>query len=417
MPDTANLSKLDALAKDHYLDVIVEQTAYRNWMLDKVKREATQVQGEGRRTLFSVEVRPNRAYGAMAEGGTLVDPGSSTYEDGVLTLSYFNAGMQITDVATKVIRGAGAVASTNAFTREMRNIQKSFRAMVGRVVWGGNSGALSVCRTTSGSTTVNVESVQFIQIGETIDIVNSSTGVAVSNGTGRQVVGRSVPNRTITIDSGGGNVTTSASHSVVLSGSFGLEFPGMNWIAETNRAIYGIDGSVAGNEYHNAKVINVGADAATPAVAGPRPFKRLDNLIGQDAQDEVGTFLTTRGIVDRVALNYESQKRFDATKPVTMYGDYEAIMVANKPLIYQDEIPKGNAYALPKDMSIFTWKQTGDPDWLKAEDASIWHLAISSTPGRRKAAWEAWLTWYAALGCTAPGRVGRLKFCDDDEPA
>lgn len=410
----ATLTSLDALAKDQYLDLIVEVTTYRNWMLDKVKREGTSVEGEGRRTLFSVEARPNRAYGAMSEGGTLVSPGSSTYDDGVLTISYFNAGMAITDVAKQVIKGKGAMASTNAFKREMRNIQKSFKANIGRVVWGGTTGALATCGTSNTTTTINVDSVQYVQIGETVDIVASADGTAVA--TSRLVTGRSVSAKTITIS--GANISTTSSHIVVLAGSYGLEFDGMLHIADESREIYGINSATAGNEYFDAKVIEVGASATSTAVAGPRPFQRLKNLVEQDQPSaEVGVFLTTRGIIDRVALTYESQKRFEATKPVTLHGGYEALYVQGTPLVYQDEIPKGNAFALPKDMSIFTWKQTGDPDWLKAEDSSIWHLGLSATAGRRKATWEAWLVWYAALGCTAPGKLGRLKFCEDDDPA
>jgi hypothetical protein len=44
----------------------------------------------------------------------------------------------------------------------------------------------------------------------------------------------------------------------------------------------------------------------------------------------------------------------------------------------------------------------------------IWQLANGSVAGTRRAAWEAWFVWYAALGCLAPNQVGAIKNAADD---
>jgi hypothetical protein len=39
---------------------------------------------------------------------------------------------------------------------------------------------------------------------------------------------------------------------------------------------------------------------------------------------------------------------------------------------------------------------------------------MGSTLGKRKAAWEAWFVWYAALVCIAPNRIGALSGAADE---
>ena len=413
----ANLSTLDGIAKDDYLDVIVEMTNNRTWVLDKVKREAAAVTGQGRRTVFSVESRPNRSFQAGTDGGTLAQTDSAQYDDGILTLSYFNGGMEMTQIAMAVMKGSGVQGSMDAFKLQMRSLQQQLKNHICRVIYSDNSGALTVCGTTTASLTVTVSTTQYIEVGMLVDIAATATGTPVTNGTARTVISVNHAAGTFVIDTGGGTVTTSSSHAVYMSESYGNEFDGLRFIASTSREIYGIDSATPGNEYFNGKIRDVGASAAAPEVAGPRPFQQLANSIGKTGQAEVGVFVTTRGVQDRLALTYESQKRFEATRPVELHGGYEAIYVNKIPVIYDDDCPLGFAFALPKNINeTFTWKQTGDPDWLKSEDGQIFNLKNSTTAGRKVGAWQAWIEWNAALGCISPQRVGQLRYMQDDDP-
>jgi hypothetical protein len=97
---------------------------------------------------------------------------------------------------------------------------------------------------------------------------------------------------------------------------------------------------------------------------------------------------------------------------VQVHGGYTAIFVNEVPVIADDDVPKGWAFAIRKD--AFKWFQLQDPDWLKSEDGTVFQLAAGSVAGTHKAAWRAYFVWYAALGATAPNQVGAIPDAADD---
>jgi hypothetical protein len=82
------------------------------------------------------------------------------------------------------------------------------------------------------------------------------------------------------------------------------------------------------------------------------------------------------------------------------------------PVIADDDVPKGYVFAINND--AFKWFEVAKPDWLKSKDGVVFHLGTSSGGSGRKAQWDAWFVWYAALGLTAPNRVGVITGATDD---
>jgi hypothetical protein len=196
-----------------------------------------------------------------------------------------------------------------------------------------------------------------------------------------------------------------------MPGAYALEMEaGLQLVAKASRSLHGINSSTAGNEFWNGNV----RDAAA-ATAGESLFEQLADDVGGQGQGEVDVFLTSRGIRRRLADTYQSTKRFVDAKAVEIHGGYQAIFVNEIPVIADDDVPKGTAFALRKD--AFKWFQVADPDWLKSEDGMVWHLKTGSTAGSRSAAWQAWFVWYAALGCLAPNQVGAIINAADDSAA
>jgi hypothetical protein len=77
----------------------------------------------------------------------------------------------------------------------------------------------------------------------------------------------------------------------------------------------------------------------------------------------VEVFLTTRGIRRRLADTYQSTKRFNDAKAVEIHGGYTAIFVNEIPVVIDDDIPKGWAFALRDD--AFRWGEIAPPGWLR----------------------------------------------------
>ena len=155
------------------------------------------------------------------------------------------------------------------------------RQAFGVVDTGGATGLLGNAGVTSASTTVTMASpkdVQYIHIGDFIDILVQATGATITNGSGREVVGRNVSAGTITLDAGGGNVTTSASHGVYLAGSRANEMDGLRHITAATGTLHSINRATAGNEFWRGAVKDAGG-----AVVG---MKLAWDLADQRARDE-----------------------------------------------------------------------------------------------------------------------------------
>lgn len=408
---TQTLQTLDGIAKDDYTDLIIEQTNYKTYMLDEIERDSSKITFNGRRAVFSVESAPNLAQGGITDGGTLPVPGRESYDDGIVTIKYLAGGFEITDQAIKIIKGKGMQGGGNAFTRGMKALQKSFKKNANRIIWGNGDSRLATIATNANSATQTLDTIQYIQIGHTVDVVTISNGTVVS--AELTVTNRNPTNKTIVLSA---SVNATTAEGIYLAGSYGTEMDGMRNITATSRTLHGIDSSVAANRYFNGNEVEAAGSGST-AIAGENKFIELANKVGSGGQDEIGRFITTRGVRDRLARQYQSQRRINDAKAVEIHGGYTAIMVNEIPVTFDDDCPKGFAFGLPSDMDVFTWHEVSPPDWLEGPDGTIWHLADSSVAGRKRTAWQAWFVWYAALSCTAPNRTGRIVRCQDDDPS
>ena len=281
------------------------------------------------------------------------------------------------------------------------------RKNLNRQVFGtGAAGTMAVLSSSpAASTTFTVVSTQYLRVGMVIDVLNISTGAAGAQGRTITAINRTT--KTITVDAA--ITATTTTFGVFKEGAWGNEMEvGLQNATGTSRTMHSINSATAGNEFWNGN-----RRAASSAIAGESLFEQLADDIGQNGQGEVEVFLTTRGIRRRLADTYQSTKRFNDARAVEIHGGYTAIFVNEIPVVIDDDVPKGWVFGLQKD--AFLWAQIQDPDWLTDPKTGLaWHLAMGSTLGKRKAAWEAWFVWYAALACVAPNQIGAIPDAADD---
>jgi hypothetical protein len=401
---TQTLATADAILKDLYRGPIIEQLNYKTYMLDMIERDSDSVDFTGRRAIFPVHSSPNMSTTSIPDGGTLPIPGIQGYQDGIVNIRYHAAGMELTDMSIKQATGNEG-AFVNLLDNDSKLLAQDMRKQINRQVFGvGSTGVITALASSpSAATTVTVVSTQSLRVGQPIDIVT------ISNGTVRAAsVTITAINRTTKVLTLSAAVTaTTTTDGITAPGAYGNEMEGLRSIAGTNRTLHGINSATAGNEFWNSNT----RDAAS-ATAGESLFEQLADDVGQGGNGEVDVFLTTRGIRRRLADTYQSTKRFSDARAVNIHGGYTAIMVNEIPVVSDDDVPKGYVFALNRD--AFKWFQLQDPDWLTSDDGTIWHLKTGSTAGSRSAAWQAWFTWYAALGCLAPNRVGVITNAADD---
>lgn len=408
---TETLATADAILKDLYPAPIREQTNYKTWLLDRIERDSTRIDFEGRRAIMPLHTSQNPSEGSISDGGTLPTPGVDGNADAIVPIRYVASGIELTDMLIKQAKtNRGAFVSV--LTDRTKRLAMGFKKKVNRQFFGDGFGTIATLATSpAAATTFTVDSVQYVKVGQIIDVRTKATG-ALENAGNVSLTVTAVNRSTKVVTVSAAVTATTTTAGVYIAGSYGLEMEGLRRIGSTGRSLYGIDSSIAGNEYFDAQV----KDAAS-ATAGEDLFIQAGDLAagasGEDAIGELDVWLTTRGIRRRLAGTYTSQKRFNDAKAMEIHGGYSAIYVNETPVIADDDVPKGFAFGLRND--AFTLFEVERPDFLKdPESGKVWNLANGSVAGTRKAVWQAWWVWYANLGAAAPNQVAVIKNAADD---
>jgi hypothetical protein len=408
---TQTLATADAILKDLYVGPIVEQLNYKTYLLDQVERDSDHIDHTGRRAIVPVHGGRNRGRGSRGDGGTLPVAGTQDWDDAIIPIRYHYTAIEVTDGAIEASQ-SNEGAFINVLDAETKGASQDLRKDLNRQVFGTGDGILaSVAATATTQQTITLDSVQYIAVGDPVDVLVASTGAGSQ--TGLTVTARAGgTTKTVTLSS---SVTVDLTHALYVAGSRAKEMDGLrNMIGTVNRTLHSINSSTAGNEFWNPQVSNVGASAASTSVAGETSFEVLADNVGLTGQGEVEVFLTSRGIKRRLADTYQSQKRFNDAQAVSIHGGYSAVMVNEVPVISDDDCPRTWAFGL--DKSAFRWFQQSSPGWME-KDGGVFHLKPAATAGQHEAVWQAYFKWYAAFGCVAPNRGGALKFATDDDPA
>lgn len=416
---TQTLASADAILKDVYEGPVIEQLNYKTYMIDQIERETQfQMTARGRQAVLAAHTGRNRGRGARGDAGDLPNAGVQKWTDIFVPINYFYQGIELSDASIEATKSNDG-AFVSLLDAEVKGATQDMKKDVNRQIWGPGNGKLATCVSTAGSV-ITVDSIQYLKVGDPVDVVLLADGTAsTAGGTGLVVTALNAATPSVTV-SGTLGGTPGATYGVYLAGSYGNEMKSLQEIVEVDRDIFGVDSSTAGNEWWNAQVIEVGADAANPAVAGETSFELIADKVGETGQGETESYVTTRGIRRRLADTFQSTKRFTNREAVQIHGGYSAIMVASgsgeRPVIIDDDCPKGNVFAL--DKSALRWYQQTTPGFLAdPKSGQILHLKNSASSGvDKQAVWQGWMRWYASLATTAPNRLGRLKFCTDDAP-
>jgi hypothetical protein len=420
---TQTLAAFDAALKDLYVGPIVEQLNQKTYILDQIERDADHIDHTGRRAVVPLHKNRNRGRKSIADGGTLPTAGAQVYLDAIVPLRYHTYGIELTDQVIEASKtNEGAFIS--AIEVESKGVAIDMRKDINRQAFGIGTGALAAAPTaTAGVNKASKETklefflpsdVQYILVGDVIDVIKEATGELGKGVEGAEVTARKVAATTeVTLSKSLKEELAAETYNVYISGNRNQEMDGMRNITENERTLHSVNSATAGNAFWKGNTVKAGESKPKPAVAGESLFEQLADNVGAQGNGDVEVFLTTRGIRRRLADSYQSQKRFNDAKAVDVHGGYSAIMVNEIPVVADDDAPKTFAFGFNK--SALKWFEQTKPGWLERENGGIFHLKTAGT-GTYAAIWQAWFRWYAALGCVAANRTGRIEFCTDDEP-
>lgn len=416
---TQTLASFDAALKELYVGPIVEQLNQKTYLLDQIERDADHIDHTGRRAVVPLHKSRNRGRKSIADGGTLPSAGAQVYLDAIIPIRFHVYGIELTDAVIEASKtNEGAFVS--AIEAESKGVAVDMRKDMNRQAFGTGNGALcSVKGVDKASKTTDLKftfesDLQYIQIGDIIDVLVESTGATTNGVVGAEVTEKSVSSKKVTLSKELAAELAAETYQVYVSGNRNQEMDGLRNITENERTLHSVNSATAGNAFWKGNVIKAGSSLSAPAVAGESLFEQLADNVGAQGNGDVEVFLTTRGIRRRLADSYQSQKRFNDGKAVDVHGGYSAIMVNEIPVISDDDAPKGFAFGINK--SALKWFEQNKPGWLEPPGSnSIFQMKTAGT-GTYAAVYQGWFRWYVAMGCTAPNRTGRIEFCSDDSP-
>jgi hypothetical protein len=375
----------------------------------------------GRRAIVPVHKNRNRGRKSIADGGSLPKAGAQQALDAIVPMRYHTSGIELTDQSIESTK-SNEGAFISLLTWETKGVAMDLKKDMNRQCFGYGTGAL--CNPASATAGVKKTSkeaklefnttfdVQYIHVGDTIDVLKEATGETGNGVVGAEVTAVNVKNAEVTLSKNLAAELAAETYNVYISGNRGNEMDGLRNITEAQRTLHSISSATAGNAFWEGQTVKAGTSFAATAVAGQSLFEQLADKVGSQGNGDVEIFLTSRGIRRRLADTYESQKRFNDAKAVDIHGGYSAIMVNEVPVVADDDAPKTFAFGFNK--SALKWFELAAPGWLEQGNSGMFQLK----PGTEGyfAVWQAWFRWYVALGCVAPNRTGRIEFCTDDEP-
>lgn len=411
---SGTLAGADAILKEYYPSAIVEQLNYKTFLLDQIDRDSEHVDFTGRRAIVPLHRGRNRGRGSIGDGGTLPNAGKQDWVDAIVPIRYHASAIELSDQAIQQTK-SNEGAFVSLLEAETKGVSSDMKKDINRQVFGTGDGVLTTISAHS-SGVVTCASVQYLQVGDVVDVVTSA-GASVANGATLTVTARSASAKTVTLQTtaaGTPTFTYASGQQLVLSdgwsgNSYGKEMDGLrNISATTSRTLHGVDSSAAANAFWNPQVI-----AQNGAISEDSMIQLADR-VGATGQGEVDTYLTTRGIRRRLAGLFTQYRRYNDAKAVELHTGYTAVMVNEIPVIIDDDCPKGFVFALNK--GAFKWFELSKPGFLE-QDSGIFTLKDGATAGSKQAVWQAFFRWYAAFGCVAPNRTGALTGVTDDDPS
>jgi len=383
---TQTLAAFDAALKDLYVGPIVEQLNQKTYLLDQIERDADHLDHTGRRAVVPLHKNRNRGRKSIADGGTLPSAGAQVYLDAIVPLRYHTYGIELTDQVIEASKtNEGAFVS--AIEVESKGVAIDMRKDINRQAFGRGNGALAAAPTsTAGLKKTSKETklefntefdLQYVQIGDVIDVLKEATGELGEGVEGAEVTARSVSSKEVTLSKALKGELNAETYQAYISGNRNQEMDGLRNITENERTLHSVNSATAGNAFWKGNTIKAGTSIAATAVAGESLFEQLADNVGAQGNGDVEVFLTTRGIRRRLADSYQSQKRFNDAKAVDVHGGYSAIMVNEIPVVADDDAPKTFAFGFNK--SALKWFEQTKPGWLERENGGIFHLKTAGT--------------------------------------
>lgn len=330
----------------------------------------------GAKVVMALRYGRNGGVGNRADDGDLPNPSSRKTKQAKWETKNLFARIMLTDKTMKASANSRG-AFVDLLEAELDDAVKDAKENFARQLYGTGDGIITKCKANTTVTTISVDNTIALAEGMVIDVVDASTGTPVT--TEREIL--SVDHTTKSIGISGAAITTTTSHGICVSGSFGLELTGLGKIFTPNTTIYEIDRSA--NKWMNPNAIAVGGELSE--------LKLQEGIDAAEiyAGSDIDYMLASHGVRRAYILLFQTQKRI--VNSIQLKGGWKGLDYNGVGLVASKYMPASTLYQLAS--SDFKLYQMSDFDWLDKDGKVLSRVA-------NKAAYEATLYKYADMGCS-----------------
>jgi hypothetical protein len=378
-----------------------EQLRDKNPALQLIEASSANITRNGKEVIFDTHIGRNQGIGARGVREKLPVAGAQKYKQAHLYLTNLYGSIEV-DGQLFEQASEDYQSFINVVDNEIKGLRKDLANDLNRQVYGDGSGKLAVIvdqltgSQSAETGSFEVDSVHFLQVGMTIDIVDPATGVKQQYGAASslEITAIDEENNVVTVDGVVGNWSTNVSAGDILVrssngvNSFGKEWTGLGAIVKASGTLHDID--PASYPVWKATEVALG----TPGVStGTLTELALINLVQKvDKQGgDVDVMLASPGVFNAYWDLLQGLRQF--TNGATLEGGQRAFSfdAVGKPIKFVSDYaaPPNTLYALSSKEIVVNRKK--DWSWMD-RDGSMWSRVADTD------AYEARYYQYSQLG-------------------
>lgn len=389
----ATMTTLNAVTKEIYTGKIQEQLQDEAVGYKRIESTSEGVTSEvgGKYVTFPIRVGRNNGIGYRNEMEALPAAGQQGYTSVRIGLKYGYGAVQLSG-QTLELANSNFQAFSSALSLEMNGLKADLSKDCSRIFYGNTLGTLATVVTSPSAGVITVDTLQYIQDGEYIDIVTSA---GVVHAAARNITAITSSTNSITYDGSDVHTTVVAGDIVIRQGNYGREPNGLGSIVSNTGVLFNVDPAT-----YRQWTATVNSNSGTNrALSEGLMIKLTDDVRIQGGK--ISLILMSLGVRRAYFNLLTQQRRYVNTKEFA--GGLTGLAFNNGreiPCVEDVDAPANKMYFLEEDS--FKIYRSEDWNWLN-QDGEIWKWLVGYD------AWQAKMKCYYEIGTRRRNANGLLS--------
>ena len=354
--------------------------------LDFIKASSSNITRNGKEVVFDTHIGRNQGIGARDVREKLPTAGAQKYKQARLYLKNLYGSIEV-DGQLFEQAAEDYQAFINVVDNEIKGLRRDLAVDMNRQIYGDGSGALAVSAEAVTGTTVEFDSVHYVDYDMVVDVLDASDSFAQLHNE-VSVVAIDTVNNTVTFNT---SVTVAVGDIIVrasnTTNSYNKELTGLAKIVSATGSLHEID--PATTPVWKSTEVTLGS-AGSPGTLSELDLISLVQKVDKQGGD-VDVFLASPGVYNAYWNLLQSFRQFTNTAALTGGQRSFTFEALGKPIRFVSDYaaPKNTLYALSSKELVMNQKK--DWSWMD-RDGSMWSRVADTD------AYEARYYLYAELG-------------------